>query len=147
MKVKFKRFSSCAFVPMKTTPVSTCFDIFSSRSATLEPGITRTIETDFGLKFPKKYVPKLLPRSGLLLKPVFSGGGVLDSDFTVNIWVILTNLSQRTIEIETGDKIPQIIFFLKKEEVVFVEVEEFDDNNFGDTKGFGTAGMKSPVSC
>ena len=132
---------------MKATSGSAWFDVFSSRSVTLEPGVTRTIETDFGLKFPKKYIAKLLPRSGLSLKPVFLGGGVIDSDFRGNICIILTNLSQRTIEIETGDRITQSFFFLKKEEVDFVEVEEFDDKTFRDTKGFGSTGMKSPVSC
>ena len=71
----------------------------------IEPSVTRKIETDFGLKFPKKYVAKLLPRSGLSLKPVFLGGGVLESDFRGNVCVVLANLSQRTIETETGDRI------------------------------------------
>ena len=53
MKVKFKRFSSRAQVPRKATPGSACFDVFSS-SVTLEPSVTRKIETDFGLKFPRK---------------------------------------------------------------------------------------------
>ena len=127
---------------MLATPGSACFDIFSSRSVTLEPGVTRKIETDFGLKFPKKYVAKLLPPSGLSPKSVFSGGGVIDSDFRGNIYVILTNLSQRTIKIETGKRITQLIFF-KKEEVDFVEVEEFEDKTFRDIKGFGATGMKS----
>ena len=41
MKVKFKRFGSCVHVPMKATPCSGCFDVFSPRSVTLEPGVTR----------------------------------------------------------------------------------------------------------
>ena len=96
---------------MKATSGSAWFNVFSSRSVTLEPAVTRKIETDFGLKFPKKYIAKLLPRSGLSLKPVFLGGGVIDSDFRGNICIILTNLSQRTIEIETGDRITQSFFF------------------------------------
>ena len=55
----------------------------------------------------------------------------------------MTNLSQRVIEIETGDRIAQMIFF-KKEEVDFVEVDEFDDlmKTYLDTKGFGSTGIK-----
>ena len=71
MKVKFKRFSSCVHVPMKATPCSGCFDVFSPRSVTLEPGVTRKTETDLGLRFSKKYIGKLLPGSGLSLKPDF----------------------------------------------------------------------------
>ena len=146
MKVKLKRFSSRADVPILATPGSACFDVFSSRSVTLEPGVTRKIEIDFGLKFSKKYAAKLLPHAGLSLKPISLGTGGIDLDFRENICVILTNLPQRTIEIETGDRIAQLIF-LKKEQVDFVEAEEFDDKTFRDTKGFGSTGMKSPVPC
>ena len=61
-----------------------------------------------------------------------------------NICIILTNLSQRVIEIETGDRIAQMIFF-KKKEVDFVEVDEFDDlmKTYLDTKGFGSTGIKA----
>ena len=70
MKVKSKKFSSRAHVSMLVMPGSACFDVFSSRSVTLESVAARKIETDFGLKFPKKYVGKPLPHSGLSLKPV-----------------------------------------------------------------------------
>ena len=48
------------------------------------------------------------------------------------------------IEIETGDRIAQMIFFEKKE-VDFVEVDEFDDlmKTYLDTKGFGSTGIKA----
>ena len=45
------------------------------------------------------------------------------------------------IEIETGDRMAQMIFF-KKEEVDFVEVDEFDDKTYIDKKGFGSTGRK-----
>lgn len=82
------------------------------RSVTLEPGVT---------------------------KPVFLGDGVLDYDYQVNISIILTNLPQRTISTETRDRIAQMIF-LKKEDVGFVEVEEFDDKTYLVINGFGSAG-------
>ena len=81
MKVKFKRFSSRARVPEKATLGSACFDVFSARCVTLEPGVTRSIETDIGLKFSKEYVARLYPRSGPSLALVMLGGGVTDSDF------------------------------------------------------------------
>ena len=43
--------------------------------------------------------------------------------------MILTNLSQRVIEIETGDRIAQILF-LKQEEAEFVEVDELDKTEY-----------------
>ena len=123
------------------TPGSACFAVYSSRYVTKEPGVTRSIETDLGMKFAKKYVARIYPRSGLSMKRLFLGGGVIYSDYRGNISIILTNLSQRTFEIETGDRIAQLVF-LKKEEVDFVEANEFDDKTYRDTKGFGSTGLK-----
>lgn len=66
------------------------------------------------MKFAKKYVFRLYPRSGLSLKPIFLGGGVVDSDYSSNISVILTNFSLYDIDIEEGDRIAQMIFLKKK---------------------------------
>ena len=91
-----------------------------------------------GLNLQKKYVGRLYRRSGLSCKPVILGGGVIDSDFRRIACLILTNLSQRVIEIETGDRIAQMLFF-RKEEAEFVEVDELDKTELG-VKGFGSTG-------
>lgn len=76
------------------------------------------------------------------MKPVFLGGGVLDSDYRGNISVILTNFSSWSVNIEKGDRIAQVMF-IKREEVEFEEVDEFDDATVRDTKDFGSTGLKT----
>ena len=76
------------------------------------------------------------------MKPLFVGGGVIDSDYRGIISVILTNLSSWSVDIEQGDRIAQIMF-LKKEEVESEEVNEFDDKTARDTKGFGSTDLKT----
>ena len=100
MKVKFKKFSSLAHVPTKPTPGSACFNISSAREVLLGPGATNTLELDLGFKFPKKYVCRIYPRSDFSIKPLFLGGGVIDSDYRGNISVILTNFSAWKVEIK-----------------------------------------------
>ena len=56
MKVKFKRFSSLARVPTKSTPGSVCYDVYSARDILLGPGATNIVELDLGFNFAKKYV-------------------------------------------------------------------------------------------
>lgn len=56
-----------------------------------------------------------------------------------NVSVILSNLSEQTGEIETGDTIAQI-FFLKKVNVDFENVDKFDDETECNEKGFGSTG-------
>ena len=93
MKVKFKKFSSRACLPTLATPGSACFDVYSSRCVTSDPGVKRSIETDLVMKFAKKYVARTYPRSGLSMKGRSLGGGVIDSDYRGNISIILTNPS------------------------------------------------------
>ena len=91
MKVKFKQFSVHGRAPTKAPPGSACFDVYSARNITLGPGVTKSIELDIGMKFAKKFVCRISPRSGLSLEPLFLGGGVVDSDYRGNISIILTN--------------------------------------------------------
>ena len=137
MKVKFKRFSSCARTPQKATIGSACHNLFAARCVTLEPGATRSIETDLGFSFNKKYMARIYPGPSLSLQSIFPGGEVVDSDYRGNVRVILTNLSNRTKEIETGDRITQVLF-VRKEDPEFEEVESFNETSRG-TKGFGSS--------
>lgn len=140
MKVKFKRFSSRARVLQKATIGSACYDFFAARCVTLEPGPTRSVETDLGFCFSKKYMARIYLRSSLSLQSVLIGGGVVDSNYRGNTRVIMTNLSDRTIEFETGDRIAQVLF-MAKEEAELEEVSSLDDfQTDRGSKGFGSSG-------
>lgn len=75
MKAKFKRFSSCAHILQKVTIGSACYNLFTAKTVLLEPNAMRSLETDIGFCFSKKYVAKIYPRSSLSLRSVFAGGG------------------------------------------------------------------------
>ena len=59
MKVKFKQFSSSGKIPQKATIGSPCYDLFAARCVTLEPNATRSIETDLGFSFSRKYMARI----------------------------------------------------------------------------------------
>ena len=126
MKVKFKRFSSCVHIPQKVTIGSACYNLFAAKTVLLEPNAMRSLETDIGFCFSKKYAAKIYPRSSLSLRSVFAGGGMIYSDFRGNIHVILSSFSSSRVEINVGDRIGQVLF-QRKEEPNFVEVSSFDD--------------------
>ena len=90
MKVKFKRFSSHAHLPTKSTVVSafSSFDIYSAKDVTLGPGVTKAVDLDLGFQFLKKYVCRIYPRSSLSLKPSFLGGRVIDSDYRFLLFLL-----------------------------------------------------------
>ena len=95
MKVKFNRFS-------------------------FRPKILQKVQTDVGFCFLEMYVPKTFPKSSLSLRSIHLGEGIVDADYTGNISVILTNLSNSRDEFNVGDRITQVPFqkkrklFLKK---------------------------------
>ena len=137
MKVKFKKFSDLDRVPTKATPGSACCDVCSPVDITIRTGGTEKIPLDIGFKFSKKYVCRAYPRSSMSVLPAFLGGGVIDSDYRGNIYIILTNFAASNVEIKNGDRIAQILF-LRPEEVVFDEVAEFTDRTSRGTGGFGS---------
>ena len=88
MKVKFKRFSFHTHLPTKSTVVSACFDVYSAKDVTLGPGVTKAVDLNLGFQFSKKYVCRIYPRSSLSLKPLFLGGGVIDSDYRFLLFLL-----------------------------------------------------------
>ena len=54
MKVSFRPYSARARCPQKPTVGSACYDLFVARNVVLEPGSTRSVETDIGFCFSNK---------------------------------------------------------------------------------------------
>ena len=72
MKVKFKRFSSCARVPQKATIGSAFNNFFAAKPVLLESNSTRLVETDIGFCFSKKmWLKFILDRAYLYSLPLF----------------------------------------------------------------------------
>ena len=143
MKVKFKRVSPNACLPTKSTGDSACFDSYSAKDVSLRPGETKTVKLDLGSQFSKNYVCRIYPRPALSFKPLFLGGGVIDSDYRVNTYVILTNLLSWTVDINRGVRIAPIML-LKKEEVDFEEVDKLEiEIEIRGRKNFGSTGLQS----
>ena len=91
----------------------------------------KKIETDVAFKFSSKFACRIYSHSIMSLRGVVLDGGVTDSDFRTNIAVILTNTSNKIVEIEDGDRIAQV-FFVKKEEIKFEEGNELDNTECGE---------------
>jgi dUTP pyrophosphatase len=64
----------------------------------------------------------------------------VDADFTVEIGVILINLSNDDFVIEDGDRIAQMVI-AKYEQASWVETDKLDETERG-SGGFGSTGNK-----
>jgi len=85
----------------------------------------------------------ILPRSGLGHKQGIVLGnlvGLIDSDYQGQLMVSLWNRSKRTVVIEPGDRIAQMVF-VPVRRVSFDVVDEFEESNRSDG-GFGHTGRQ-----
>ena len=111
-------------------------------SILLKPLQRLVVKTGLFISLQQGYEAQIRPRSGLALKKgitVLNSPGTIDADYRGEIGVILINLSDSDFEINTGDRIAQMII-AKHETIEWEAVDKLDDSVRGD-KGFGSTGV------
>ena len=107
----------------------------------LKPFQRILVKTGLFISLHPGYEAQVRPRSGLALKKgisVLNSPGTIDADYRGEIGVILINLSDLDFEINSGDRIAQMVI-AKHETVSWKAVDKLDDSLRGD-KGFGSTG-------
>lgn len=101
------------------------------------------IPTGLFIELPDGYEAQVRPRSGLAIKKglsVLNSPGTIDSDYRGEIKVILINLSNESVIVNTGERIAQLVI-AKYEKAEFTEVNDLSGSERG-TGGFGHTGVK-----
>ena len=78
----------------------------------LKPGERAAVPTGLRIELPIGYEAQMRPRSGLALQKgitCLNSPGTIDSDYRGELKVILVNLGQEAVNIDSGDRIAQII--------------------------------------
>ena len=107
----------------------------------LKPFQRILVKTGLFISLHPGYEAQVRPRSGLALKKgisVLNSPGTIDADYRGEIGVILINLSDLDFEINSGDRIAQMVI-AKHETISWKVVDKLDDSLRGD-KGFGSTG-------
>ena len=100
------------------------------------------VNTGLFISLEPGYEAQIRPRSGLALNKgitVINSPGTIDADYRGEIGVILINLSDSSVEINSGDRIAQMII-AKHETISWRVVEKLDKSDRGN-KGFGSTGV------
>ena len=100
------------------------------------------VNTGLFISLEPGYEAQIRPRSGLALNKgitVVNSPGTIDADYRGEIGVILINLSDSSFEINSGDRIAQMII-AKHETISWRVVENLDQSDRGN-KGFGSTGV------
>jgi len=114
------------------------FDIYASSDMIVPARGRASIPTGLQLKIPHGYYGRIAPRSGLAFKEgLNTGAGVIDSNYTLEIKVLLFNHTDKDYKVHKGDRVAQIIFE-KYFEAEFEYVDKLEETNR--TGGFGSSG-------
>ncbi|MCO5229914.1 MAG: dUTP diphosphatase [Chitinophagales bacterium] len=144
VEIKIVNLSSNPLPEYETTG-SAGMDLRASLSepVLIKPLQRALIPTGIFIELPEGFEAQIRPRSGLAAKKgitVLNSPGTIDSDYRGEIKVILINLSNESIIINTAERIAQMVIS-KYEKARFEEVDELSSTNRG-AGGFGHTGEK-----
>jgi dUTP pyrophosphatase len=108
----------------------------------LQPMERKLIPTGLHIELPESFEAQIRPRSGLAYKhgiSIVNSPGTIDADYRGEIKVLLVNLSTEAFEINTGDRIAQMIV-ARHEKVSWEEAEILNDTTRG-AGGYGHTGV------
>ena len=107
--LRVKLLSHRAFLPIRASQGSAGFDVRATKDYTIGPNEQIKIPLELSIFPPKGCYTQVASRSSMVMKNVFTQGGIIDSDYTGDLIVILCNKQDRQYSIKRGDKIAQLI--------------------------------------
>jgi dUTP pyrophosphatase len=113
-----------------------------SETVTLKPMERKLIPTGLHIELPEGFEAQIRPRSGLAFKHgigIVNSPGTIDADYRGEIKVLLINFSDTDFEINTGDRIAQMVV-AKHEKVQWEQVEALSETSRG-VGGYGHTGV------
>jgi len=108
----------------------------------LKPMERKLVGTGLHIELPEGFEAQIRPRSGLAFKHgigIVNSPGTIDADYRGEIKVLLINFSDQVFEINSGDRIAQMIV-ASHEKVDWEEVEVLNETLRG-VGGYGHTGV------
>jgi dUTP pyrophosphatase len=143
-----KPLSSNATVPTRGSLNAAGYDLYSAVDITIPKQGTSLVSTDLSIALVQndnspanEYYARIAPRSGLGVKFIDVGAGVVDCDYRGPVKVVIYNHTINEFKISKGDRIAQLII----ERIAVPEIKILDNNEElpgtqrGDG-GFGSTG-------
>lgn len=150
--INVKLLNDNATLPTRATKNSAGLDLYASEDVFIKVGSTAIVPTGVSLQFPNSIMAKIESRSGLASKGVMASGGIIDSDYTGEVKVILNNLNsnkdsqgkQKGFSVKKGDRIAQLLLYMVWITDVHhdtIQTVQPDVNNERNDQGFGSSGV------
>jgi len=136
MKMKIRRVYPQAVIPTYGHPGDAGMDLYVVLTGwgfhDMLAGEARLFTTGVAMEIPDGFVGLIRPRSGIAVKNGIDilTSGVIDSGYRGEIMVNMINHSNKTVRINHGDRIAQMLI-LPVYQADFVEVEKLEDSERG----------------
>ena len=142
--LNFLKLSKNAESPEYVFGTDAGFDLKAVENVSLFPLEQKDVRTGIVIEIPKEYVGIVRDRAGIVQKMnVHSVAGTFDSGYRGEVTIMMVNMNDKTIEIEKGMRIAQIILVpIVKAKII--EVKKLSETERG-KKGFGSTGMKGII--
>lgn len=153
--IKYSKLSEHAIEPSQKRITDAGFDLYTSESVVLgkfqSSTATQAISTGIAFDIPEEMEGSVRPRSGISLQGnMMVWYGTVDEEYTGEVKVIVTNLSNEPLLINRGFKIAQIVFserpYAQMEEVESVVEKGRGENGFGSSGNLSEAYSKGDVT-
>lgn len=131
-------------LPSYATEGSSGIDLFAdiTEDMTVKMGEVSLIPTGIHVQVPEGCEAQVRARSGLSLKHglfLVNGIGTIDSDYTGEIKIIMSNAKKEPFTVKPGMKIAQLVF-ARYEKAELINAENLDETKRGQG-GFGHSGI------
>ena len=145
--LNFTKIHPRALSPNRTTLQAAGYDLYTCEEVIIPPWSIKLIKTGIIMKLPNDTYGRVTGRSGISLKnKLLVINGVIDSDYTGEIGVIVFNIDSNPQKINQGFKIAQIIIEQHKLPILNeCSLHEWsslfnNQNNVRKNQGFGSSG-------
>ena len=112
--LRFRTLRPDAVVPRYMTAGAAGLDLVAALDApvAIAPGARAAVGTGLAVAIPGGWEGQVRPRSGLAREhglSVLNAPGTIDSDYRGEVIVLLVNLGDREVRVETGQRIAQLV--------------------------------------
>jgi len=108
--VKVKKLDPQAKILTRGSAQAAGHDLYANESKTIPARGQEVVQTGISIKSPRGTYRRIAPRSGMSVKhQIAVNAGVIDSDYTGEIKVVLANMGNQDYQVKNGDRIAQLI--------------------------------------
>ena len=130
-----------AKTPERKTAGSAGYDLTTVEDVVLPAHQSVLISTGVKIELPKQTYGQIAPRSGLSVKGIDVGAGIIDEDYRGEIKVLLRNHSDDDIELPCESRIAQLLVLpVCYPDFTLVDPEALESTERG-AGGFGSTGV------